>query len=58
MLFGRFRRREPHHDPHCEPRRRIPLVALILMVIGLLTVLYLAVTYVLMPVLAGLTPRG
>lgn len=58
MLFGRFRRREPHHDPHREQRRRIPLAGLILMVIGLLTVLYFAVTYVLMPILAGLTPRG
>ena len=58
MFFERFRRREPHHDPHREPHRRIPLVALVLMVIGLLTVLYFAVTYVLMPVLAGLTPRG
>ena len=58
MFFERFRRREPHHDPNREPHRRIPLVALILMVIGLLTVLYFAVTYVLMPILAGLTPRG
>ena len=54
MFFERFRRREPRR----EPRRRIPLVALVLMVIGLLTVLYFAITYVLMPVLAGLTPRG
>ena len=58
MFFGRFRRREPHHEPHREPRRRIPLIALILMVIGLLTVLYFAITYVLMPILASLTPRG
>ncbi len=54
MFFERFRRREPHR----EPRRRIPLVAMILMVIGLLTVLYFAITYLLMPVLASLTPRG
>ncbi len=58
MLFGRSRKREPRHEPHREPRRRIPLIALILMVIGLLTVLYFAITYVLMPMLAGLTPRG
>lgn len=58
MLFGRFRRREPHHDSRREPRRRIPLPGLILMGIGLLTILYFAITYVLMPVLAGLTPRG
>ena len=58
MLFGRPRKREPRHEPQREPRRRIPLIALILMVIGLLTVLYFAITYVLMPILAGLTPRG
>lgn len=54
MFFGRFRRKEPHREPH----RRIPFIALILMVIGFLTVLYFAITYVLMPILAGLTPRG
>lgn len=57
-MFGKLRKREPHHDPHREPRRRISPAGLILMGIGLLTVLYFAVTYVLMPILAGLTPRG
>ena len=42
--------------------REIPgilfVAALILMLIGLLTVLYFLITYVLMPILAGLTPKG
>lgn len=39
----------------CRQRRRIPIIAIILMGIGLITVLYLLITYVLMPVLAMLT---
>lgn len=59
MFFGRFRRREePPHEPFSGHRRRIPLIGLILMAIGLLTVLYLFITYILMPILASLTPRG
>ena len=46
-----IRRKEPPH----ERRRRMPLIGLILMTIGLLTVLYFLITYVLMPVLAMMT---
>ena len=43
-------------EEHCyEKRRRIPLVALILMIIGLLTVIYFLITYALMPLLALMT---
>ena len=38
-----------------EKRRRIPLVAMILMIIGLLTVIYFLITYALMPLLAMMT---
>ena len=38
-----------------EKRRRIPLFAMILMIIGLLTVLYFLITYALMPLLALMT---
>lgn len=38
-----------------EKRRRIPLFAMILMIIGLLTVLYFLITYALMPLLAMMT---
>jgi len=47
-----FRNREPAYR---EGRPRIPAIAMILMVIGAMTVLYLLITYVLMPVLAMLT---
>ena len=41
---------------HClEKRRRIPLIAMILMIIGLLTVIYFLITYALMPLLALMT---
>lgn len=38
-----------------EKRRRIPLIAMILMIIGLLTVIYFLITYALMPLLALMT---
>ena len=38
-----------------ENHRRIPLFCFILMIIGSLTILYLMIVYVLMPVLAMLT---
>ena len=44
-----------HGGPHREGRRPIPLFGMILMGIGLLTVLYFLITYVLMPILAMLT---
>ncbi len=53
----RFIRRKHGHNP--EPgteRRRIPMICVILMMIGLLTVLYFLVVYGLIPVLAMLTP--
>lgn len=49
-----FRRRPPEKPP--EPRPRMPLIAKILMLIGIATVLYLFITEVLMRVLAALTP--
>ena len=46
--------RKKDHGP--GPReRRLPLFCWILMFVGLLTLLYLFITYVLMPVLAMLT---
>lgn len=48
-----------HRDnPPREPRRRIPLIGVILMGIGAVTVVYLLITYGLMPLLAMLTPKG
>ena len=45
-----------NHGERChEKKRRIPLVAMILMIIGLLTVLYFLITYALMPLLALMT---
>ena len=38
-----------------EKKRRLPLIAIILMIIGLLTVIYLLITYALMPLLALMT---
>ena len=51
--FRKAREREHHFR---RERPRMPLAAVILMIIGLLTVLYFAVVYGLMPVLAMLTP--
>ena len=52
-MFQRFfRRRGDEHNPH---RRKLPLFCWILMAVGLITVLYLLITYVLIPVLAMLT---
>ena len=50
-MIRKFRRKEPNG----EHRPRIPLPGMILMGIGLLTVLYFFITYVLMPILAMLT---
>lgn len=47
----RFRRKHPD----AEHGRRIPFIGKILMLIGFLTVLYLAIVYLLMPALALLT---
>ena len=46
------------HNPgerHHEGRHRFPLFAIILMIIGLLTVIYFMITYALMPLLAMMT---
>lgn len=51
-----MRRQFTHHDHHGEERRRIPVIGIILMGIGLITVLYFLITYALMPLLAMLTP--
>lgn len=45
-----------HHEHHGDERRRIPVIGMILMGIGLITVLYFLITYALMPLLAMLTP--
>ncbi len=42
-------------DPRRNRRHQMPLIAVILMCIGLLTVLYFLITYVLMPILAMMT---
>ena len=56
MFRNRFRKHPEPHPEHREPRRRaVSFTGRILMLIGLLTVLYLLITYVLMPVLAMLT---
>ena len=52
----RFRRAREHEHSFRKERPRMPLGAVILMIIGLMTVLYFAVVYGLMPVLAMLTP--
>lgn len=52
----RFRKRWDHEPHGRRERPRLPLSAVILMIIGLMTVLYFAVVYGLMPVLAMLTP--
>ena len=49
-----FRKHE-EKAPHCGRRHHMPLIAIILMCIGLLTVLYFLIVYVLMPVLALMT---
>ena len=50
-MLDRFRRDRKHE----EKTPRIPPVMMLLMCIGLLTVLYFLITYVLMPILAMLT---
>lgn len=50
-MIRRLRRKEPHG----EGQRRIPPAALILMGIGLMTVIYFMITYVLIPILAMMT---
>ena len=55
MRWFRFRK-DPHHE-YGERRRRRPVISLILMTIGLLTVLYVLIVFVIIPVLAALTPR-
>lgn len=53
----RFIRRKHGYCPdHGTERRRLPLICVILMMIGLLTILYFLVVYGLIPVLAMLTP--
>ena len=44
-----------HGEPFQEKRHRIPLIAVIFMIIGLLTVIYFLITYALMPLLAMMT---
>ncbi len=51
-----MRRPFSHHEHHGDERRRIPVIGMILMGIGLITVLYFLITYALMPLLAMLTP--
>ena len=51
---GKDMKNKPEGKFH-EKRRRIPLAALILMIIGLLTVIYFLITYALMPLLAMIT---
>ncbi len=52
-MFRRFfHRRPPQHEKRYP---RIPFIGKVLMLIGLVAVLYLFITYVLMPVLAMLT---
>ena len=48
-------RKHPREPLERRERNRIPLIGRLLMLIGLLTVLYLLITYVLMPILALLT---
>ena len=43
------------HQESGERRRHMPLICIVLMGIGFMTVLYLMIVYVLMPVLAMLT---
>lgn len=50
-----MRRKEKRYEHDRGQRQRIPLFAVILMIIGGLTVLYFLITYVLMPILAMMT---
>lgn len=51
-----FRIPREHHEPHDGGRRRhTSLAARIFMLIGIITVLYLLITYGLMPLLAMMT---
>ena len=54
-MFRRFREKEFHDHEHRERRRRFSFLRAVLMTIGLLTVLYLFVVYILMPVLATMS---
>ncbi len=54
---------EPHHEHH-EPyrrdrreRRKSRFIAGIFMMIGIATVCYLLITFVLIPILASVTPK-
>ena len=51
-MFRKIRRRP--HEP--EKRPRISLFSRILMAVGFLTLVYLFITLVIMPILAALTP--
>ena len=54
-----MRKKFDRHDQVCSSERgtnrRIPVISAVLMAIGFLTVLYLFVVYILIPVLAMLT---
>ena len=52
MRWGFRDRRKPEGKPR---HRRIPLIGIILMAIGLMTVLYFLIVWVLIPVLAAIT---
>lgn len=54
-MRGLFRRKRPPFEGGRPERRRIPLIGKLLMLIGLVTVIYLMITYVIIPVLAMLT---
>ncbi len=51
---GKDMKNKPGEHWH-DKRRRIPVFAMILMIIGLLTVIYFLITYALMPLLALMT---
>ena len=53
-MFRKFRRPKPEEGG----KRHTGLVGIILMAVGTLTILYFLVTYVLIPILAALTPGG
>ena len=57
--MGTYGKHERHRPPEQEERRRgfrrTPFFGKIFMLIGFLTVLYLLITYVIIPILASLT---
>ena len=53
----RFGFRKHHHDEENERHMRMSAFSVFLMAVGFLTVLYLLVVYVIIPVLAAMTPR-